>query len=279
MRRQRSPKIVATLGPASSSPERIRALFNAGVDVFRLNFSHGSHDDHHTRFEAIRQTEAETGRPIGILADMQGPKLRLGDFAKGKIALKEGAKFRLDLEGEPGDQHRAPLPHPEIFAAIEKGTELLIDDGKVRLKVVKHGDGYADTECLVGGTLSDHKGINLPNVILPLSAVTEKDRADIAFALQQGADWIALSFVQRPEDVAEGRKQIGNAAGLMVKLEKPSAIGRLDEIIDLSDALMVARGDLGVEMPPEDVPTVQRRIVHACRLAGKPVIVATQMLE
>jgi pyruvate kinase len=279
MRRQRNPKIVATLGPASSSPERIRALFDAGVDVFRLNFSHGSHDDHHARFEAIRQAEADTGRPIGILADMQGPKLRLGDFAKGSIALKAGAKFRLDLTDEPGDQHRAPLPHPEIFAAIGKGTELLIDDGKVRLRVLRHGDGYADTECLVGGTLSNHKGINLPNVILPLSAVTEKDRADIAFALQQGADWIALSFVQRPEDVAEGRKQVGNAAGLMVKLEKPSAIGRLDEIIDLSDALMVARGDLGVEMPPEDVPTVQRRIVHACRLAGKPVIVATQMLE
>jgi pyruvate kinase len=279
MRRQRSPKIVATLGPASSSPERIRALFEAGVDVFRLNFSHGTHDDHHALFDAIRQTEAETGRPIGILADMQGPKLRLGNFSKGKIALKEGARFRLDLTDEPGDQHRAPLPHPEIFAALEKGTELLIDDGKVRLRVLKHGDGYADTECLVGGTLSNHKGINLPNVILPLSAVTEKDRADIAFALQQGADWIALSFVQRPEDVAEGRKQVGTAAGLMVKLEKPSAIGRLDEIIDLSDALMVARGDLGVEMPPEDVPTVQRRIVHACRLAGKPVIVATQMLE
>ncbi|HEY1795818.1 MAG TPA: pyruvate kinase [Stellaceae bacterium] len=279
MRRQRSPKIVATLGPASSSPERIRALFDAGVDVFRLNFSHGNHDDHHARFEAIRQAEAESGRPIGILADMQGPKLRLGDFAKGKITLKEGAKFRLDLTDEPGDQHRAPLPHPEIFAVIEKGTELLIDDGKVRLRVTKNGDGYADTECLVGGTLSNHKGINLPNVILPLSAVTEKDRADIAFALQQGADWIALSFVQRPEDVAEGRKEIGKAAGLMVKLEKPSAIGRLDEIIDLSDALMVARGDLGVEMPPEDVPTVQRRIVHACRLAGKPVVVATQMLE
>ena len=280
MRRQRSPKIVATLGPASSSPERIRALFEAGVDVFRLNFSHGTHDDHHALFEAIRQAEAETGRPIGILADMQGPKLRLGNFAQGRIELKEGAKFRLDLnEGELGDQHRAPLPHPEIFAAIEKDTDLLIDDGKVRLRVTKHGDGYADCVCVVGGTLSNHKGINLPNVILPLSAVTEKDRADIAFALQQGADWVALSFVQRPEDVAEGRKQIGKNAGLMVKLEKPSAIRHLDEIIDLSDALMVARGDLGVEMPPEDVPTVQRRIVHACRLAGKPVIVATQMLE
>jgi len=279
MRRQRSPKIVATLGPASSSPERIRALFDAGVDVFRLNFSHGTHDDHHARFEAIRQAEADTGRPIGILADMQGPKLRLGDFANGAVELAKGAKFRLDLSDEAGDRRRAPLPHPEIFAALENGTDLLIDDGKVRLKVVKYGADFAETVCVVGGTLSDHKGINLPNVVLPLSAVTEKDRADIAFALQQGADWIALSFVQRPEDVAEGRKQIGTAAGLMVKLEKPSAIAHLAEIIDLSDAVMVARGDLGVEMPPEDVPTIQRRIVHAGRTAGKPVVVATQMLE
>lgn len=279
MRRQRSAKIVATLGPASSSAKRIRELFDAGVDVFRLNFSHGSHDDHRDRFAAIREAESETGRPIGILADMQGPKLRLGDFAGGRVELKSGAKIRLDLDPAPGNHRRAPVPHPEIFAVLEKGTDLLVDDGKVRLRITRPGSDFAEAECVVGGTLSDHKGINLPNVVLPISAVTEKDRADIAFALQQGADWIALSFVQRPEDVAEGRKQIGNAAGLMVKLEKPSAIAHLQEIIDLSDALMVARGDLGVEMPPEDVPTVQRRIVHACRLSGKPVIVATQMLE
>jgi pyruvate kinase len=279
MRRQRSAKIVATLGPASSSAARIRALFDAGVDVFRLNFSHGTHDEHHARFEAIRQAESETGRPIGILADMQGPKLRLGRFRDGRVALQPGAKIRLDLDNKPGTQRRAPLPHPEVFAALEEGTELLVDDGKVRLRICRCGSDFAEAECIVGGTLSDHKGINLPNVVLPLSAVTQKDRADIAFALQHGADWIALSFVQRPEDVAEGRKQIGTAAGLMVKLEKPSAIAHLSEIIDLADALMVARGDLGVEMPPEDVPTVQRRIVHACRLAGKPVVVATQMLE
>ena len=279
MRRQRSAKIVATLGPVSSSPERIRALFDAGVDVFRLNFSHGTHDQHHDRFEAIRRAEHETGRPIGILADMQGPKLRLGNFADGQIELKPGAMIRLDLDPKPGDERRASVPHPEVFAALEEGTDLLVDDGKVRLRIGRHGADYAEAQCIVGGTLSDHKGINLPNVVLPISAVTEKDRTDIAFALQHGADWIALSFVQRPEDVAEGRKQIGNAAGLMVKLEKPSAIAHLGEIIDLSDALMVARGDLGVEMPPEDVPTVQRRIIHACRLAGKPVVVATQMLE
>src|SRR5579872_315129 len=279
MRRRRSAKIVATVGPASSSPERLRALFDAGVDVFRLNFSHGKHDDHRARFETIRAIEAETGRPIGILADMQGPKLRLGNFACGRIQLAVGSRFRLDLDNAPGDEKRAPLPHPEIFEAIEIDTELLLDDGKVRLKVVKKGRDFAETETLVGGTLSDHKGVNVPNAVLPISAVTEKDRADIAFALAHGADWIALSFVQRPEDVAEGRKLVGNAAGLMVKLEKPAAFGRLSEIIDLCDGLMVARGDLGVEMPPEDVPIMQRQMIRACRLAGKPVIVATQMLE
>jgi pyruvate kinase len=279
LRRRRSAKIVATVGPASAGLERIRALFEAGVDVFRLNFSHGSHDDHRARFAEIRQVESETGRPIGILADLQGPKLRLGNFADGRVEIAAGAHFRLDLDKHPGDQNRAPLPHPEVFEALHPGTELLLDDGKVRLRVVTCGADFADTECLVGGTLSDHKGVNVPGVVLPISAVTEKDRADLSFALEQGADWIALSFVQRPEDVAEGRKLIGNAAGLLVKLEKPAAIQRLAEIIDLADALMVARGDLGVEMPPEDVPSVQKQVIHACRLAGKPVIVATQMLE
>ena len=275
----RSAKIVATIGPASSGSERLRALFDAGVDVFRLNFSHGTHDEHRARFEEIRAVEAEVGRPIGILADLQGPKLRLGNFAGGKAELPAGCHFRLDLDTKPGDTSRAPLPHPEVFEALHPGTELLLDDGKVRLRVIDCGADFADTECLVGGTLSDHKGVNVPGAVLPISAMTEKDRADLSFALGQGADWVALSFVQRPEDVAEGRKLIGNAAGLMVKLEKPAAIRRLDEIIDLADALMVARGDLGVEMPPEDVPSVQKQIIHACRLAGKPVIVATQMLE
>src|SRR6266567_4782627 len=279
MRRRRSAKIVATLGPASAGGERIRALFDAGVDVFRLNFSHGTHDLHRASFAEIRQVEADTGRPIGILADMQGPKLRVGNFANGRAELVAGKRFRFDLDPRPGNAARAPLPHPEVFAAIEPGTELLLDDGKLRLRVTKCGGDFADTEILVGGMLSDHKGVNVPNVVLPISAITEKDRADLSFALQQGADWIALSFVQRPEDVAEARKLVGNAAGIMVKLEKPAAIRRLDEIIELSDALMVARGDLGVEMPPEDVPTVQRQVIHACRVAGKPVIVATQMLE
>ncbi len=279
MRRLRSAKIVATLGPASASAERLRALFDAGVDVFRLNFSHGTHDQHRALFEEIRRIEADTGRPIGILADMQGPKLRLGDFTAGRVELAAGATFRLDLDPRPGDQRRAPLPHPEIFAALAAGTDLLLDDGKVRLRVVDCGGDFAATEVIVGGTLSNHKGVNVPQVVLPISAITEKDRADLSFALEQGADWIALSFVQRPEDVAEGKKLVGNAAGLLVKLEKPAAIRRLDEIIDLADALMVARGDLGVEMPPEDVPSVQKQVIHACRVAGKPVIVATQMLE
>ncbi len=279
MRRQRSAKIVATLGPSSSSPVLIRALFDAGVDVFRLNFSHGTLADHHARFAAIRHVEQETGRPIGILADLQGPKLRLGTFAEGPIELAAGDRFRLDLDQCPGDRTRAPLPHPEIFEALRTGTDLLVDDGKVRLEAQACGPDFADTVCRVGGILSDRKGVNVPNAVLPLSAVTEKDRADLSFALDHGANWIAFSFVQRPDDVAEGRKLVAGRAGVMVKLEKPSAIERLPEIIELADALMVARGDLGVEMPPEEVPRVQKQVVRACRLAGKPVVVATQMLE
>jgi pyruvate kinase len=279
MRRLRSAKIVATVGPASAGGERLRALFDAGVDVFRLNFSHGTHEEHRARFAEIRQVESDTGRPIGILADLQGPKLRLGNFAGGRAEIVAEGHFRLDLDKQPGDHNRAPLPHPEVFEALHPGTDLLLDDGKVRLRVVTCGADFADTEIVVGGILSNHKGVNVPGVVLAISAMTDKDRADLSFALEQGADWVALSFVQRPEDVAEGRKLIGNAAGLMVKLEKPAAISRLDEIIDLADALMVARGDLGVEMPPEDVPSVQKQVIHACRLAGKPVIVATQMLE
>ena len=279
MRRQRSAKIVATLGPASAGAERIGALFQAGVDVFRLNFSHGTHDEHRAHFAAIRHVEARTGRPIGILADLQGPKLRLGTFAEGRIELAAGARFRLDLDRRPGDAKRAPLPHPEVFAALRPDTDLLVDDGRVRLRIVTAGADFVDTECVVGGMLSDHKGVNVPHAVLPISALTEKDRADLSFALAQGADWIGLSFVQRPDDVAEGRKLVGNAAGILVKLEKPAAIERLAEIIELTDAVMVARGDLGVEMPPEDVPSVQKQVIHACRVAGKPVIVATQMLE
>jgi pyruvate kinase len=279
MRRLRNAKIVATLGPASSTREMITALFEAGVDVFRLNFSHGAQNDHRERVDTIRQIEKQHGRPIGIMADLQGPKLRLGTFAKGPVMIATGGRFRLDLDRTPGDTARAPLPHREIFAALSVGTELLLDDGKVRLRVERCGPDFAETVAVVGGQLSDRKGVNVPNAVLPLSALTEKDRSDLAFALDLGVDWLALSFVQRPDDVAEGRKLAAGRAGILVKLEKPLAIRHLDEIIELSDAVMVARGDLGVEMPPEDVPPVQKQIIHACRQAGKPVIVATQMLE
>jgi pyruvate kinase len=279
MRRRRSAKIVATLGPASSSPEVIGALFQAGVDVFRLNFSHGSHGDHKARYDTIRALEKSVGRPIGILADLQGPKLRVGTFAGGRVTLAGGARFRLDLDPTPGDAQRAPLPHPEIFAVLEPGTELLLDDGNIRLKVETAAPDHADTRVIAGGVLSDRKGVNVPNAVLPLSALTGKDRTDLTYALGLGVDWIALSFVQRPDDVAEARKLIAGAAGVLVKLEKPAAIQQLDEIVELADAVMVARGDLGVEMPPEDVPPVQRQIIATCRRMGKPVVVATQMLE
>ena len=279
MRRLRSAKIVATLGPATSTPERLSQLFAAGVDLFRLNFSHGTQEDHRRRLEALRELEGKVGRPIGVMADLQGPKLRLGTFQSGKITLKPGGKFRLDLDQALGSEQRAPLPHPEIFAALEPGADLLLDDGNVRLRVDRCDRKSAETTVIAGGDLSDRKGVNVPGVVLPLSSLTPKDRSDLAYALQIGVDWVALSFVQRPDDVAEARKLVGGRAAILVKLEKPAAISRLDEIIDLADALMVARGDLGVEMPPEDVPSVQKQVIHACRVAGKPVIVATQMLE
>ena len=279
MRRQRSAKIVATVGPASNTAATIEALFRAGVDVFRLNFSHGKQEDHRAVCDIIRALEKSVGRPIGVMADLQGPKLRVGTFTDKKARLLVGKGFRLDLDTHPGDAKRAPLPHPEVFAALEPGTELLLDDGNIRLKVERCGSDYAETKVVVGGDLSDRKGVNVPNAILPLSALTAKDRSDLAFALDMGVDWIALSFVQRPEDVADARKLIAGRASVLVKLEKPAAITRLSEIVELSEAVMVARGDLGVEMPPEDVPPVQREIVHVCRNAGKPVVVATQMLE
>ncbi len=272
-------KIVATLGPSSSSKERIAQLFEAGVDIFRFNFSHGTHADHAERFHTVRELEQAYHRPIGILADLQGPKLRVGHFANGPIRLAAGDSFRLDLTPESGDERRVCLPHPEIFAALAPGATLLLDDGKVRLQVEDCGGDHADTKVQVGGTLSDHKGVNLPNVRLPISPITAKDRADLEFALDLGITMIALSFVQRPEDLQEARTIVGNRANLIAKLEKPSAVQHLDKIVNLADAVMVARGDLGVELPPEDVPVWQRRIVRACRRAGKPVIVATQMLE
>jgi pyruvate kinase len=279
MRRLRSAKIVATLGPASADPATIRTLFEAGADVFRLNLSHGAQDGHRAVIAAIRALEREVARPIGILTDLQGPKLRVGKIKDGAIELKPGARYRLDLETAPGDAARAPLPHPEVFAALRKDHEILIDDGRIRLRVTSHGHDHANLRVLVGGRLSDNKGVNVPGTVLALSPLTAKDRADLRFALDAGADFVGLSFVQRPEDVAEARRLIAGRAGVVSKIEKPAALDRLGEIVGLSDAVMVARGDLGVELPPEDVPAAQKRIVRHCREAGRPVIVATQMLE
>src|SRR5919108_5611941 len=279
MRRHRKAKIVATLGPASATPEAIRALFDAGADVFRLNFSHGAHADHRERFEYIRQIEFDSGRPIGVMMDLQGPKLRVGKLTSGSAELKAGKRFRLDMTTAPGDSERVTLPHPEIFKALTPGIDLLLDDGKLRLRVESCGDDFAETTIVTGGRLSDRKGVNVPGAVLPISALTEKDRQDLQYGLDLGADWVALSFVQRPEDVAEARRLIAGRAAVLVKLEKPAAIERLEELIELADAVMVARGDLGVEMPPEDVPALQKRIIAAGREAGKPVVVATQMLD
>jgi pyruvate kinase len=279
MRRLRNVKIVATLGPASSDYKTIRALFEAGADVFRLNMSHGTHDDIRARHAIIRQVEADTGRPIAILADLQGPKLRVGTFVAGAVELEDGAKFRLDLDPAPGEDHRVQLPHPEIFAALEPGAALLVNDGKIRLRVDACGPDFADCTVTVGGTISNRKGVNVPDVVLPLAALSGKDRTDLEFACELGVDWLALSFVQRPEDVIEAKDMARGRALVLSKIEKPSAVKAFAAILEVSDGIMVARGDLGVELPVHSVPPIQKRLVRAARAAAKPVIVATQMLE
>lgn len=272
-------KILATLGPASSSNDKIRALLEAGADAFRLNFSHGTHDQHKERLEAIRKIAKDMKRPVGIVADLQGPKLRVGTFEGGSVILEDGQKFHLDMDSTPGNKDRVSLMHPEIFAALKEGTPLLLNDGLIRLKVLSFTENTAETLVEVGGVLSDRKGVNVPSVVLPIAAITEKDKKDLIAALEMDVDWIALSFVQRPDDILQARALIGDKAGIIAKLEKPSALDHLDEIVRLTDAVMVARGDLGVEMPAEVVPILQKRIVKACREVGKPVVVATQMLE
>jgi pyruvate kinase len=279
IRRRRQAKIVATLGPSSSTPEIVAKLFAAGADVFRINFSHGTHEDHRARIEIIRDLERSTGRPIGVLADVQGPKLRVGRFGAGRVQLQPGHGFRLDLSPVPGDALRVQLPHPEIIAAAGIGTTLLLDDGKLRLRVAKKRSDHLECEVVTGGPLSDRKGVNVPDVVLPIPALTEKDRVDLAFALDIGVDYVGLSFVQRAEDVAEARAIAAGRAWIMTKIEKPQALDNLDAILALSDAVMVARGDLGVELPPEEVPLAQKRIVRAARALGIPCVVATQMLE
>jgi len=280
MKRDRNVKIVATLGPASDGEGMIRKLYEAGADVFRLNMSHGSHDEIRARHAAIRKVEKAVGRPIAILADLQGPKLRCGVFGddEGHV-LKNGASFRFDLDETPGTARRVQLPHPEIFAALEPGSRLLVNDGKVRLRVDECGPDFADCTVLAGGPVSNRKGVNVPDVVLPLAALSEKDRADLEFVCDLGVDWLALSFVQRAADVTEARELARGRAAILSKIEKPAAVTAFDEILAVSDGIMVARGDLGVELPVQNVPPIQKRLVRKCRTAAKPVIVATQMLE
>ncbi|GHH00309.1 pyruvate kinase [Pseudodonghicola xiamenensis] len=279
MRRQRNVKIVATLGPASETYDTIRALHEAGADVFRLNMSHGSHDDIRAKHHVIREVERDLGSPIAILADLQGPKLRVGTFADGPHALQDGAAFRFDLDPTEGDINRVCLPHPEIFQALEPGATLLVNDGKIRLMVEACGDDFADCAVIAGGEISNRKGVNVPDVVLPLAALSEKDRADLEFVCALGVDWLALSFVQRAEDVAEARALAKGRAAILAKIEKPAAVEHFNDILAVSDGIMVARGDLGVELPVQKVPPIQKRLIRQCRAAAKPVIVATQMLE
>ncbi|QFU09809.1 Pyruvate kinase [Rhodobacteraceae bacterium THAF1] len=279
MRRLRKIKIVATLGPASSDYDTIRALAEAGADVFRLNMSHGSHDEIAEKHKIIRQIEEDLDHPIAILADLQGPKLRVGVFKGDSAELEEGQDFRLDLDSAEGDATRVQLPHKEIFDALEPGASLLVNDGKIRLKVKDHGKDYANCEVIVGGTISNRKGVNVPDVELPLAALSDKDRKDLEFVCKLGVDWLALSFVQRPRDVQEARDLSGGRVAILSKIEKPLAVTNFEAILEASDGIMVARGDLGVELPVQNVPPIQKRLVRKCRAVAKPVIVATQMLE
>ncbi|MGQ0486204.1 MAG: pyruvate kinase [Hyphomicrobiales bacterium] len=279
MRRNRKVKIVATLGPASAAPEMIEKLFLAGVDVFRINMSHTEHKLLEELHGHIRKIETRLNRPIGILADLQGPKLRIGTFRGGQAAIEPGSGFIFDLDAAPGDATRVHLPHPEIFAAAKPGDNLLLNDGRLRVEIVKASPSRLETRVIFGGTLSDRKGVNLPDTVIPIAALTAKDRADLEAAAAVGVDWIALSFVQRPDDVAEARQLVRGRAGVMAKIEKPSAINSLAGILEIADGIMVARGDLGVELPLETVPGRQKQMTRAARRAGKPVVVATQMLE
>ena len=279
MKRSRNVKIVATLGPASDTYEMIRALHEAGADVFRLNMSHGTQDDIRERHKIIRQVEKDLESPIAILADLQGPKLRVGTFANGEEMLEQDAEFRLDLDPAEGDATRVRLPHPEIFAALEEGAHLLVNDGKIRLRVTDCGEDFANCVVEAGGVISNRKGVNVPDVVLPVAALSEKDRDDLEFACSLGVDWLALSFVQRPRDVEEARELAQGRAAILSKIEKPSAVDNFDAILAASDGIMVARGDLGVELPVHAVPPIQKRLTRKCRAAAKPVIVATQMLE
>jgi len=279
MIRQRRTRIVATLGPASRAPSMVADLARSGVDVFRLNFSHGEPADHAAAFDAVRAAETAAGRPLAVLADLQGPKFRLGRFGSGKIAIRPGQILRLDLDPAPGDETRVQLPHPEMLKVLKPGASLILDDGKVRLLVLEAEEGWAIVEVVAGETLSDRKGVAAPGATIPVPAMTAKDRGDLDFALRLGVDWIALSFVQHAADMADLRRLVNGRAAILAKIEKPAALVDLEAILDVSDGLMVARGDLGVELAPEEVPVAQKLIVRAARRRGAPVIIATQMLD
>ena len=279
MLRNRNTKIIATLGPSSSSPSMIHSLFMAGADIFRLNFSHGTHNEQRRKVYHIRQYEKRVGRPIAILGDLQGPKFRIGKFSNSQVFLKNGQRFYLDLNNLPGNENRVFLPHPEIFKSVKQQTNILIDDGKIQLSVNKVNSNQIETEVINGGKISNHKGVNIPKVFIKTSSLTEKDKKDLELCLDLSLDYIALSFIQKPQDIIMLKKIVGKDTAIMSKFEKPLAIERMDEILKHSDAAMVARGDLGVEMPPEEVPIIQKRIVQKCRDFGKPVVVATQMLD
>ena len=279
MLRKRNTKIIATLGPTSSSPLKIHSLFQSGADIFRLNFSHGTHNDHKRRVYHIRQYEKRLGRPIAILGDLQGPKIRIGIFKNNSTVLKNNQKFTLDLNPKMGDENRVLLPHPEIFKSVKKNSQILIDDGKIILNIISSNSSCIKTEVINGGKISNMKGVNIPDTFIKMSSLTKKDIKDLEFCLDLSLDYVALSFVQKAKDLIDLKKHIGDKTGIMAKFEKPLAIKRMNEILNYSDAAMVARGDLGVEMPPEEVPIIQKRIVQACRDRGKPVVVATQMLD
>jgi len=279
MKRNRKAKILATLGPVSSSPEVIDKLFTSGCDVFRLNFSHGSIEDHRKNYNYIRELENKYDHATCILADLQGPKLRVGSFENNKVKLKKGDFFNLDLDSAVGNKKRVNFPHPEIYEILTPNSEILIDDGKIKLQIIEQGTNSLKTEVLNDGIISNNKGVNIPGIILPISSLTSKDKADLNKALEMGVDWVALSFVQKPEDIQELKEIVGNKASIMAKIEKPSAVKNMDLIIEASDGIMIARGDLGVELPPEKVPVIQKNLINRCRKYGKPVVVATQMLE
>ena len=279
MKRNRKAKILATIGPASSSLEVIEKLFTSGCDVFRLNFSHGSIEDHRKSYNYIRNLEQKYNHATCILADLQGPKLRIGNFFNDKVKLEAGQTFILDLNSTVGNEKRVNFPHQEIYEILTPNSEILIDDGKIKLQIIKQNIDSLTTEVLNDGIISNNKGVNIPGVILPISSLTSKDKADLNKALEMGVDWVALSFVQKAEDIEELRKIIGNKASIMAKIEKPSAVKNIDSIIEVSDGIMIARGDLGVELPTEKVPVIQKNIINRCRDYGKPVVVATQMLE